>query len=231
MSEEDDIELVRERERLMPVGDRLRRTGIPRRYLAKGLPDYAPVPETERAYEACTQYVAWFQQHWDDGVGLALIGDPGTTKTTLACLTALELARIGYLVRYTTLDGYVRDLKARMDLDRLLGVESEKAQALTDLAASREREWTVRRAAYLLVVDDVGKEYRAASGFAAGEWDSLFRERYDRGLPTILTSNVPTERWADEYSPAMRSFVFEACQVIRFGGFDARGRNAVRAGR
>lgn len=230
MTDEDDIGIFRERERLMKASDRIRLSGIPERFRAQGLGDYHPLTETAAALRECERYTLWFREHWREGVGMALVGEPGGTKTTLACLTALDICRVGYAVRYVTLDAYVRDLRKRIDLERLARLDSESQQALTDLAASHYREWVIRRAAYLLVLDDVGKEYRSASGFAASEYDSLVRDRYDRGLPTIVTSNMPLDDWAVEYSPAMRSFVHEMCQVILFEGFDARGRKMLRAG-
>lgn len=230
MSEQEEVERFRQLERLFTVKDRVRRSGIPERFRTQGLSDYHPVAETGGALAVCTGYASWFWHHWREGKGLALVGAAGTHKTTLACLTALDLSRIGFAVRYTRLDGYVEDLKSRIDLERLLAVEDEKAQALADLAASRQREWELRHGAYLVVLDDVGKEYRGASGFAAAKFESLLRQRYDDGLPTILTSNVAMEDWAAEYSPALRSFIHEACTVIVFAGFDARGRRTVSAG-
>jgi DNA replication protein DnaC len=61
----------------------------------------------------------------------------------------------------------------------------------------------------VFVLDDIGKEYRTASGWAENVFDELLRSRYNAGLPTIITTNVELAQW-DKYGPAMESFAHEA---------------------
>jgi DNA replication protein DnaC len=62
----------------------------------------------------------------------------------------------------------------------------------------------------LLVLDDLGKEHRTASGWAENTIDAVLRSRYNAGLPTIVTTNVPLKNWGDVYGEAMGSFAHEA---------------------
>ena len=68
----------------------------------------------------------------------------------------------------------------------------------------------------LLVVDDVGKEHRTASGFADASFDLLVRTRHNRGLATIYTSNIPLEEWSDQYSDAMQNFISRSSLILEF---------------
>jgi len=68
----------------------------------------------------------------------------------------------------------------------------------------------------LLVVDDVGKEHRTATGFAEDQLDFLVRTRLNRGLPTIYTSNVPLYQWGSQYSESMRSCIERSSLVLEF---------------
>jgi superfamily II DNA/RNA helicase len=66
----------------------------------------------------------------------------------------------------------------------------------------------------VLVLDDIGKEYRTASGWAENTFDALLRARFNAGLPTIVTTNVPIKDWGDTYGQPMGSFVKEAFMPI-----------------
>ena len=83
-------------------------------------------------------------------------------------------------------------------------------------------EWNFKRKALLrwrnetdfVALDDLGKEHLGRSGFQFAELDSLFRTRYQRGLPTLLSSNTPMKDWPETYSPSFESFIHEACAIF-----------------
>jgi DNA replication protein DnaC len=62
----------------------------------------------------------------------------------------------------------------------------------------------------ILVLDDIGKEHRTATNWAEDTFDALLRSRYNAGLPTIVTTNVPLKSWGETYGEAMESFAHEA---------------------
>jgi DNA replication protein DnaC len=98
------------------------------------------------------------------------------------------------------------------------GRDALAQEAREEIAEITEAEWILRRGAYLVILDDVGKEHRTASGWAAQEFELLLRERYDSGLPTIITTNLSFDKWDAEYSQNLRSFATEACPAVEFGG-------------
>ena len=73
----------------------------------------------------------------------------------------------------------------------------------------------------ILVIDDLGKEY--GSKYDDTSFDEILRLRYDKGLPTIVTTNVRLENWEAQYSEAMASFAQEAFVRVPIIGTDLRG--------
>ena len=139
------------------------------------------------------------------GLGLLLVGSPGHGKTTLASVALQELIR--------TMPGDIRTpVGAFMDYPKLLRLkkstwdeDNEKSSRLLDSIYGDAGILNLG----VFVLDDIGKEYRTASGWAENVFDELLRSRYNAGLPTIITTNVELAQW-DKYGPAMESFAHEA---------------------
>ena len=172
------------------------------------------------------------------GVGLLFDGSPGLGKTTHAVVTAMEFLRrlpedtsaareilglkeadYGMYSRpiyYMTYPEFLSRKKAMFDADP----ESKKDMFLQMEGfhgRAQEDHLNVR----LLVLDDLGKEYKGA-GFNDASFDEILRSRYDRALPTIITTNVMRDDWEKQYGQAMGSFAFEAFNQVEIIGEDRR---------
>lgn len=157
------------------------------------------------------------------GKGLLLTGQPGAGKSRLAATILQEIARRATKTTWNSLmmpttplwyclypeillkftDSYDGDPDARHLVDRLFG--------------TCEDEDAIR----VLVLDDLGKEHRSGSGWSQNIFDHLLRIRFDKGFPTIVTSNVMRHLWASQYGVSMDSFADEALTplaVISEGG-------------
>lgn len=171
------------------------------------------------------------------GVGLLFDGGPGLGKTTHAVTTIME---------------FIRNLPEDEDkAKKILGVNNNdygrglrpvyyltfpeflnKKKAIFDASLDERRdlyeevEGLHGRSKYdslnvrILVLDDLGKEY--ASAYNDASFDEILRSRYDKGLPTIVTTNVARENWAKQYKEAMGSFAYEAFHRIQLTGKDLR---------
>jgi len=165
------------------------------------------------------------------GVGLLFDGAPGIGKTTHAVVTAMELIRrlpeepeaaqavlsmqasdFGMAARpvyYMTYPEFLSRKKSMIDADpetkRLIFHEMEGLHGRAENDALNVR---------VLILDDLGKEYKGA-GFNDASFDEVLRSRYDKGLPTIITTNVAREKWANQYGEAMGSFAYEAFKRVR----------------
>jgi DNA replication protein DnaC len=171
------------------------------------------------------------------GVGILLDGGPGKGKTTHAVTTLMEFVR-----RLPEKDTAARDVLAMSP--EVYGMNARpvyyltfpeflsrkkaifEADADTKRGMFEEMEGLHGRAdddrlnVRLLVLDDLGKEY--GSKYDDTSFDEILRARYDKALPTIITTNVPLENWGKKYGEAMGSFGHEAFRLVRIMGEDLR---------
>jgi DNA replication protein DnaC len=145
------------------------------------------------------------------GLGLLYIGSPGHGKTTLASVALQELIRtmpgdmrkpVGEFMDYPS---FLRLKKASWADDEDKAVNQLKLDKIYGTSGTLNVD--------VLVLDDVGKEYRTQSQWAENVLDELLRARFNRGLPTIVTSNTPVEEWG-KYGDPMESFISEAFGLI-----------------
>jgi DNA replication protein DnaC len=170
------------------------------------------------------------------GLGILFDGSPGRGKTTHAVAILNEFIRAlpeddrasalmhvppssyGHKFRpiyYMTYTDFLYRKKAIFDAD------SDIRASLQDEmdgfhGRCRDDAYNVR----LLVLDDLGKEY--GSKYDDYSFDDILRTRYDKGLPTIITTNVEMEKWDKMYSEAMGSFAHEAFLRVKLEGEDLR---------
>lgn len=169
------------------------------------------------------------------GRGLMLYGAPGLGKTTTAVVAALEVLRgvpadkrhevFGYAsttsllrarpIYYLTMTEYLRQRKASF------GASADDLAEMNDvldgyLGVSKDDALNVR----VLILDDINKQY--GSEYDGFSFDEILRTRYDRALPTILTTNVTENMWAAKYGTIMESFFNEAFIPVQVEGVDLR---------
>ena len=173
-----------------------------------------------------------------NGVGLVFDGGPGIGKTTHAVVAAMEFIRrlpeedaeaahaLGMNVTdyglqsrpvyYMTYPEFLSNKKSTFDME---GEDKRNALLHLDGLHGRSKfDWLNVR---VLVIDDLGKEY--GSKYDDSSFDEILRLRYDKGLPTIVTTNVRLEDWEAKYGEAMGSFAHEAFIRVPIIGSDLRG--------
>lgn len=163
------------------------------------------------------------------GVGLLLDGKAGMGKTTHAVVTIMEFIRnlpdddvaarelLGYKegdfgrknrpIYYMTFPDLFSRKKAIFDADG-----EDRARMVMEMEGLHGRAKDDAMNVRVLVLDDLGKEY--GSTFNDAAFDEILRSRYDKALPTIITTNVLLEQWDKQYKAAMGSFAHEAFRRV-----------------
>jgi DNA replication protein DnaC len=171
------------------------------------------------------------------GVGLFLEGPPGRGKTTNAVTAAMEFVRglpendsdvykllhikpqdldLNFRpIYYLTVTDFLARKKALFD-----DASEDRSDRQARFEGLHGRSSVDAYNVCVLILDDPGKEQ--GSTFDKVSIEELLRSRYDAGLPTLLTTNKPREKWAGEYGSAMGSFAYEAFRPVTLEGEDLR---------
>jgi DNA replication protein DnaC len=158
----------------------------------------------------------------DIGLGLLLHGDVSRGKTTAAALAlkrVIDYGHAGWFVPMGTLEDL---LHRQMDLNTYMRkVDTVDAETQDSFEQITRRLTKIRFRYYVVVLDDWGRE-RMASSFLQDYVEALMRERYNRGLPTIITTNRSPADIEGAISRQFSSFLGEACTFIEFSGENHR---------
>jgi hypothetical protein len=186
-------------------------TGIPRRLWGYTLREHvAQYPETEFLSRWVTGYR---DRHKLDehgypvnrtgfGTGIFLYGPPGRGKTTSACAVLTSFAKLyDQSVQFVRWDNFLRMKQAL-----IAGSTPQPDYAYAVSAVEN---------AALVALDDVGQEY-SPSDYGPAQFVQLIRSRFDRGLPTIVTTNLSEAEWTRRYDAAGASFIKRACVPMSF---------------
>jgi hypothetical protein len=150
------------------------------------------------------------------GRGILLCGEPGRGKTAMAaaCLQDIMLtfpleafvpSPGKVLIRpcyFSTFNEFIALKGKTMDGSD----DDEKMLYEGMLGEAPDDAYNIR----VLVIDDLGKEHTTLSGWQRNLLHDILRTRFNNGLPTIVTTNIPLEDWEADYGNATASFAKEA---------------------
>lgn len=200
----------KEREETDPA-KRLRNARIPEHLQHKTWADYEP-GTTAVGDEELRDILRDWADHYDDDVreGVVLLGPAGWGKTLGLTLVLKQLVLDGVYGRYTTNANLIERRK------ELIGLE-QHAQSTDDWGPANAAKWRLaffETECDVLVLDDVGKEYRAKSGWSDDQLDLLLRRRVEAGKVTLISSNLQRTDW-QSYNESMLSFLYEVGEVVQ----------------
>lgn len=150
-------------------------------------------------------YVANAQKFVAQGIGIVLMGDIGTGKTLFANLLLKDLLHEGYSVYSVTFAGMIDMFTAGWTS------ETEKQFFLERIRKSE-----------ILLIDDIGKEYKTKNGLGSATFDSVLRSRVQEGRPTFITTNMTPDDMEDGYGSAVLSLINEISITHEVEGNDFR---------
>ena len=147
-------------------------------------------------------YVRNFAKKKDN---LLLIGPTGTGKTHISTAIARELIHQGYDVIYDSTQNIISDFES----DRFrnnYGKEENKSEKYLDCQ--------------LLILDDLGTEF--SNQFTVSTLYNLLNTRQNKGLPTIISTNLSPEELARKYEDRIYSRIIGSSTHLPFTGNDRR---------
>jgi DNA replication protein DnaC len=193
---------------------KMAQANIPIKYRQLTL-DHVTAPAIKPAKDIIISYIEGLAENRKKGNGLFLWSETkGTAKSTLACIILTEALRRGYSAYFSDLDECIRLTTGSWgnnDKRRTL----EKHILETDF----------------LVLDDVGgKEVKTRSSsdpemrnpLIETVFTSLFKNRSDTLLPTIMTSNISPDDLAKSFGERLYSMTCEHLLSVECGGVDYR---------
>lgn len=153
---------------------------------------------------AVESYLRHIDDNLDSGSGLLLWGENGTGKTCAAVVIAKEARRRGAPALFVNAE----------DL-RIATIEQTPFhEDMTLMDRAREVE--------LLVIDDLGKDYRGATGYSDRLFENLLRYRSANCRTTIITTNLKPVRLLERYKKSMMDVIKEAMAPVAAEGESLR---------
>jgi len=179
---------------------------LPPRFANKGFEGYEPRTSGQaQSLQACRRYVAELDRHVAAGTCLVLIGPPGVGKTHLMVAVAADACRSEVRARYTTMATFLAALRGSWEWH----AEEHAESFLTPR---------------VLVLDEV---WTPPSAREAGALLALIDERYRRGVPTLVASNLTWPQMQADVGARFCDRLLEGGgQVIAVDGKSARGNKS-----
>lgn len=146
------------------------------------------------------------------GKGLMFYGRNGTRKTTLATsiLTEIQYLSPSYRGYYIRFSEWMRALTDTF------------AKEVTERSLAAKKTLEVAERVPILVLDDIGQEYRTNSGFTEDKLHEFLRVRFEGARPTIITTNIEPDEIRDIYGVSFDSFRHDAFDAFQMLGKDSR---------
>jgi DNA replication protein DnaC len=179
------------------------------------------------AFSKVTAYVKELEEARAIGRGLTFLGPVGVGKTHLASAVLNEASHHEPPYRIESIEEgkYVGLIKHQFTLTQLLRElhDDDTAEKLESTDNHiREIQGITRRSAEFVLFDDVGREHPSESGWSQGEFLEVVRGRWNRRLPTIITTNLTWDELTNRYTDSLTSVLKESSTLISIEADDYR---------
>lgn len=162
---------------------------------------YAEVDNfTEAQHALMETYIRNLKTFLSSGMGAYIWGVNSSGKSYIAaalCKLVWQKYRVAsYCVTAAELkDSWIQDREAHQGSEEMITERAEEVR--------------------FLVIDDLGREYRAASGFAETRFGALLRNRARARKTTVITSNLEPKEFAEIYGKAAGELAKECMHPFR----------------
>jgi len=147
------------------------------------------------------------------GMGLFLWGPNSTGKSYISAVLCKRAYALYDVPSYCVTSAELRDA----------WIHPEEARAQDDT-----EELLLNRAMGIrfLVIDDLGKEHRTASGYVSTQLGVLLRHRVRQGFTTVITANAHPSNMVSEYGQSTIELMKESMVPVPLEGPDMRAEAA-----
>ena len=188
---QQDRELRRRIERI--TGE----SGMGARFLRRTFDTYkADTSDTKKIYAVCRKFAENFEKHLPQHGkplpgrnGFIITGDKGTGKTHIAAAIANYLLNKGTAVIFMTERNLLGKIREAYSKSRNYGNDGQSESEIRHIYETVP----------LLVIDDLGKE--KATEWTLATLYAIVDGRYDRAMPTIITTNYDTQNLIKRITP------------------------------
>ena len=185
------------------------------RFLAAGIPkaywelEWSDFTGDNDAKKFVQKYCERLGDALEHGQGIIFSGSHGTGKTALSTLIGKDAIAKGYTVRY-------------LPVAKILG---KILESFNDIELKRNLD-TIMERVEVLILDDLGKEYlgvrKQLNPMVQLTFDSMLRERYNRVLTTIISTNLHKATIKNQYGDSMLSILDGSAKYVEIKGPDFR---------
>jgi DNA replication protein DnaC len=156
-----------------------------------------------------TYYLSHIEEKFLNNEGLLLVGRNGIGKTLLASLVVKEAYRFRYTSKKTTFQEYITEYT------RLWSTKDLEEKTMLE-----ENFYNEFKAVEFLVLDELGKEIDSSIGVPILE--DCLRYREEKGLVTIVCTNMSKDALAEKYGRSVTSLLKGNMRCITLSGEDKR---------
>ena len=184
--------------------------GIPKQFVDKDIEDFDTFDDEQfkAVKKFAIEYIANIPDNFENCRGLYLYGSNGTGKSFIASVIIKEAYRRRYSAYRVTFANYIGSYT--------------RLWSSKDLAEKEELEADLYRykAAEFLALEEVGKEIE--SSVTAPILEDLIRYREDKGLPTIICTNLRMKNLQGQYGESVYSLLMGNTTPVKIEGKDQR---------
>lgn len=165
-------------------------------------------PEGTNCYESMSQILNYCMEYAHrftlDSKSIFMLGNTGLGKTHLSLSIAEKVIEKGYNVLYDSIINYLRQIEKER-----FGRDSTGADTLGLLLD-----------ADLIILDDLGSEHDTS--FYVSIIYNIINTRLNKGLPTIINTNLTPQEIENKYEARLVSRLFAMYDYLKFMGNDIR---------
>jgi DNA replication protein DnaC len=191
--------------------ENMRFRGIPKKFFKTSIEDFDDYDDSDLkdVKSFIKNYIESLDYMFEDNKGIFFYGSNGVGKTMLGSIIIKEAYRHRYTSKRCTFVSYIAEYT------RIWGIrnaeEKEEAEALF---------YNDYKAVEFLFLEEVGKEID--SKIAQPILEDLLRYREDKGLPTIIATNIPPKQITEQYGSSISSLIKGNMTPIKIVGTDRR---------